>query len=212
MQSPPGHGDKDAMKQTETTWSTAGVASTGLATDARYTGAAIALHWIVAVAVVALIAWGWWMQTIPKDPVGPRVDAFNLHKSFGLLVLGLMVLRLAWRAAHAPPRLIDQPLWQVRVSKIVHWLLYLSLFVQPVSGYLGSAFSGYPVKWFGVVLPAWAPKSIAAKDAMSAIHAVNGWVLTILIAIHVAAAARHLFIERDSVVSRMWFATKSRPS
>lgn len=202
------------MKQSEskTLSSPAGIFVSHASGEARYTSPAIVLHWLVAVAVVALIAWGWWMQTIPKDPVGPRVDAFNLHKSFGLLVLGLMVVRLAWRAANAPPRPVDQPQWQVRVSKAVHWLLYISLFVQPLSGYLGSAFSGYPVKWFGVALPTWAAKSVAAKDAMSAIHSVNGWVLTILIAIHVAAAARHLFIARDGVVRRMWFAARSRPS
>jgi cytochrome b561 len=173
----------------------------------RYT-TAIVLHWIVAVTVIALIAWGWWMQTIPKQPVGPRVDAFNLHKSFGILVLGLMVVRLVWRAWHPPPPPVQQPLWQIRASRLVHWMLYVCLFVQPLSGYLGSAFSGYPVKWFGVVLPSWATKNVPTKDLMETIHAINSWVLVALIAIHIAAAAKHMLIDRDGVIRRMWFATR----
>ena len=60
----------------------------------RYTRTAIALHWLIAVAVIVQFGWGWWMQDIPKQPVGPRVDAFNLHKSLGLTILALMCIRV----------------------------------------------------------------------------------------------------------------------
>ena len=78
----------------------------------RYTRTAIALHWLVAVLVIAQIAWGWWMQEIPKQPVGPRVDAFNLHKSVGMTIFALMALRLGWRLGHPPPPLPAMPGWQ----------------------------------------------------------------------------------------------------
>src|SRR5450631_1144343 len=123
---------------------------------ARYSTTAIALHWIVALAVAAQIAFGWWMQEIPKLPVGPRVNAYNLHKSIGMSILLLMLVRLAWRASHPPPALPAMPAWQVLAARINHWLLYACLFVQPVTGYLGSVFSGYPVRFFGVLLPTWA--------------------------------------------------------
>ncbi|HEY5861915.1 MAG TPA: cytochrome b/b6 domain-containing protein, partial [Casimicrobiaceae bacterium] len=70
----------------------------------RYTRTAIALHWIIALAVIAQFTWGWVMLTIPKQPPGLRADAFNLHKSVGLTILALMILRALWRWRHpAPP-------------------------------------------------------------------------------------------------------------
>src|SRR5579862_8974604 len=114
----------------------------------RYTLTAALLHWTVAVVLIGLICWGWWMQSIPRQPLGPRVDAFNLHKSFGLLVLALVAVRVTWRAAHPPPSRPGEPAWQTRAAAFVHGALYVCLFIQPLSGYLGSAFSGFPVKWF----------------------------------------------------------------
>ena len=71
----------------------------------RYTRVAVVLHWLVAALVVAQVSWGWWMQTIAKQPPGVRADAFNLHKSIGLVMLALTLVRLGWRLAHPPPPL-----------------------------------------------------------------------------------------------------------
>jgi cytochrome b561 len=202
----------NAPRADQTMNETLAVRQTQTRTIERYTPTAIVLHWLIAVTVLGLIVWGWWMQTIPKDPVGPRVDAFNLHKSVGLAVLALMLIRLAWRAGHKPPELKAMPRWQVHASRIVHWGLYTCLVIQPLSGYLGSAFSGYPVKWFGVVLPAWATKSVATKDLMSAVHSLNSWILVALIGVHVVAALKHGLVDRDGVVRRMWFAAPPRAS
>src|SRR5215471_17843504 len=103
---------------------------------ARYPLAVIVLHWIVALAVIALVLLGWWMQTIAKIPVGPRADAYNLHKSIGLTVLLLMALRLAWRASHRPPELPPLPRWQAWAAHAVHISLYALMFVAAFSGYL----------------------------------------------------------------------------
>jgi cytochrome b561 len=172
--------------------------------ELRYTSTAAALHWIVAALVVLMIVLGWSMQAIPKVPVGPRVNAFNLHKSIGLTILALMVVRIAWRATHPAPSLPPMPLWQARTARTVHVLLYLCLFVQPLTGYLGSVFSGYPVKLYGIVLPSWAPKSEALKDAMSVAHLVNSLILVTAIALHVAGALKHALVARDGLVRRMW--------
>ena len=74
----------------------------------RYTRTAVVLHWVVAALVLAQFAWGWFMQTIPKQPPGWRADAFNLHKSVGLLILALMLVRLGWRLSQRPPPLPPQ--------------------------------------------------------------------------------------------------------
>jgi len=76
--------------------------------------------------------------------------------------------------------------------------------VQPVSGYLGSAFSGYPVRFFGVVLPAWAPRNDELKDALSVVHLVNSCVLVGALALHLAGTAKHALLEHDGSFRRIW--------
>jgi cytochrome b561 len=170
----------------------------------RYTTTAIVLHWLIAAAVIGLIGWGWWMQTIPKLPVGPRVDAFNLHKSIGMTVLLLMLVRIGWRSRYRPPPFMPMPRWQAQLAQAVHLLLYVCLIVQPLSGYLGSAFSGYPVRFFGIVLPAWASRHDMLKDGFSVVHLVNSWVLVGALALHVAGTVKHALLERDGSFRRIW--------
>jgi cytochrome b561 len=175
----------------------------------RYPTAVIVMHWAIALAVVALVILGWWMQTIPKEPVGPRADAYNLHKSIGLAALALMALRLAWRATHRPPRLPPLPPWQERAARAVHALLYLLMFAAALSGYLGSAVSGYPVKFFGLTLPAWAPAHAGLKEACSVVHLYSSWILAGVIAVHLGATLYHQWVLRDGLLWRMWPAARS---
>ena len=178
--------------------------------EPRYPLTVIVLHWAVAVAVVGITVLGWWMQTIPKDPVGPRADAYNLHKSIGLTVLLLMVVRLAWRASHRPPQLPPLPVWQARAAHAVHALLYVLLFVDAMSGYLGSAVSGFPVKFFGWVLPAWAAANVGLKEACSVVHFVSSWALVAVIGIHVMATFYHQWVLHDGLLWRMWLRRTTR--
>ncbi len=173
--------------------------------ERRYTSVAVALHWLIAIAVIGQFFWGWWMQEIPKQPPGVRADAFNLHKSIGLSIFGLMVLRLVWRIAHRPPPLPPMPRWQSRLAHANHALLYATLVLLPLTGYLGSVWSGYPVRYFGTTLPAWGVKSEALKNAMSAAHLALTWLLAVAVTLHVAAAAKHALIDRDGLLRRMWF-------
>lgn len=169
----------------------------------RYTWTAIALHWLIAVAVIVQFRWGWWMQGIPKLPPGPRVDAYNLHKSVGLTILALMAMRLVWRWRHPAPALPHMPDWQRRLAHANHWVLYVALFVMPFAGYLGSVFSGYPVKYFGMTLPAWGPKDESLKNLCSTVHLVTSFVLFFAVVLHVTAALKHALIDRDGLLSRM---------
>ena len=175
---------------------------------ARYTRTAVALHWLIAALFIGQFAWGWLMQEIPKSPPGVRADAFNVHKSIGLCLLGLMLFRLGWRIAHQPPALPPLPVWQARLAQITHVGLYVALIVQPVAGYLGSVWSGYPVKLFGVTLPAWGIKNPALKDAMSEVHLVTSFVLLALVLLHIAGALHHA-LRRDGIASRMSFGVRA---
>jgi len=168
-----------------------------------YTRTAVALHWLIAILVIAQFSWGWWMQEIPKQPVGPRVDAFNLHKSVGMTILALMVVRILWRIGHRPPPLPPMPSWQARAACVTHIVLYAVLVIHPLSGYLGSEFSGYPVKYFGMTLPSWAGKNVALKDFLSGMHLATSWVIATAVALHVAGALKHAFVDRDGLLARM---------
>lgn len=180
------------------------------AASTRYTRTAIFLHWLVAVLVLGQFTLGWLMQEIPKSPVGVRADTFNFHKSIGLCLLGLMLFRLGWRLSHRAPAWPAMPRWQRRLAGITHALLYVALIVMPLAGYLGSVFSGYPVKWFGIVLPAWGTDLPDVKEAMRTTHLVTSFVLLGLVSLHVAGAVHHA-LRGDGMPARMLPARRVRP-
>ena len=157
--------------------------------NAVYTRTAVALHWLIGIAVLAQITLGLWMITIPKSPPGVRAWWFNVHKSIGITLVAFIVLRLVWRFLHRPPELpAALPNWQRIAAKANHVLLYVCMIVMPVSGYLGSSFTKYPIKFWGVVLPRWIDPSPAAKELCSQIHYVTVCLFMLLVAVHMAAA------------------------
>ena len=178
-------------------------------TSERYTPIAVFLHWLVAAIVAGQFALGWLMQEIAKQPPGPRAAAFNLHKSIGLVVLALMLARIAWRLGHAPPALPAMPRWQALAARANHALLYALLAAMPIAGYLGSAYSGYPVRFFGIALPSWAARDNAIKDAMSDIHLAGAWLLAAAVALHLAAVAKHVLVDHDGILRRMGWKAPS---
>jgi cytochrome b561 len=175
-----------------------------------YDRVAVSLHWLIAAGIVAQIALGWWMIDIPKLPAGVRAYWFNLHKSIGLTLATLIVIRIVWRLTHRPPTLpTSVPDWQRRIASVSHALMYVCMIVMPLAGYLGSIFSGYPIKYFGSTLPGWGWKDDALKEFFSAVHYGTAWIFMSLIALHVTAAMKHLLLDRDVVFARMWPRARS---
>lgn len=173
--------------------------------DARYTAVAVTLHWLIATLVIMQLVLGWTMIEIPKEPVGVRAYWFNLHKSIGITIALLVLVRIGWRLRHpAPPLPSNVPLWQRRAARTSHALLYACLIGMPLAGFLGSTFSGYPIKYFGITLPQWGYKSDDLKSFFSAVHLGFAWVFMTLIALHASAAVKHLLVDRDRVFWRMW--------
>jgi cytochrome b561 len=155
-------------------------------------------------AILGQFALGWWMIDVPKDPPGVRAWWFNLHKSIGITLAALVVLRLLWRLGHPGPSLPGTlPRMQRIAAAGTHWALYACMLVMPLSGYLGSSFSKYPIKYFGNALPHWGWDWPAAKAFLSNVHLAAAWLLAALIAVHVVAALRHA-LRRDGLFSRMW--------
>lgn len=170
----------------------------------RYTATAQGLHWLTALLFVAILPVAWHMTMLERtDPT--RESWFTVHKSLGLTILALAVIRLAWRALHPPPLL---PGTMSRVEEWLamasHWLLYAILLAMPISGYLLSAAGGHPVSYFGLFdVPALVPQSPILSKAGATFHILGQWAVYGLVGLHVLATAWHIAVKRDGVLDRM---------
>jgi cytochrome b561 len=181
----------------------------------RYTGIAVALHWIVALLMIANVALAWIWPHLADASVRPAID---VHKSIGILVLGLAILRLLWRLSHQPPALpTSYQSWEIGVSHVTHWLLYAVIFFMPLSGWImDSAWKDaatHPMYWFGLVEwprigailhldPALRDK---VHDIFGASHVYCADLLYALFVLHVGGALKHQWIDKEPEVQRMWF-------
>lgn len=170
---------------------------------ARYDRFSVVLHWLMAVLIMGQVALGLWMIGLPKDGSGLRVSWFNVHKSWGMVLGLLVVLRLAW--ALLRPRVAALP--QARHLRLAasgaHRLLYALMLAVPLSGLFGSVFSGYPIRFFGMQLPKIAGRWDAAKELLSGVHQVSALALVLLIALHVLAFLYHQLVLKDALLQRM---------
>ena len=174
---------------------------------ARYGAIAIALHWVLALAILAMLGVGWYMTGLPFSP--QRLKLYNWHKWAGVAVLALSVLRLAWRLAHRPPALpapvrAAMPRWQQVAHHGTHHLMYALFLAVPLVGWAYSSAAGFPIVWFGALpLPDLLPKDKALADAIKPWHAWAAFTLAALVVLHVAAVVKHELIDRDGLLSRM---------
>ncbi len=168
----------------------------------RYSLPAIALHWLLAVAIVGAFGMGLYMADLPFSP--NRLKLFNWHKWAGVTILALSALRLLWRLSHKPPADLPMPGWQAFVAHITHGLLYVLFFAVPLVGWAYSSAAGFPIVWFGVIpLPDFVPKDKALADLLKDAHELLAWVMALLVVLHVGGALKHHFIDRDGLVQRM---------
>ncbi|KQT89892.1 cytochrome B [Methylobacterium sp. Leaf469] len=177
----------------------------------RYTVVAILLHWTSAFCVLALIGIGLVMTHAGLAPMR-QFQLYQWHKSVGITVLALTTLRLAWRAFHRPPRHpVGMPAPARRAAGAVHGLLYLLLVGLPLTGWAIVSLSPFqiPTVLYGLVpwphlpLAAFLTDAAAAEEVAKRVHACWAWLLTALLALHVAAALRHHLILRDDSLRRM---------
>ena len=164
----------------------------------NYTKTAGLLHWLIVGLVAALFCVGWFMTDLPRG--AERGYFFALHKSLGLSLFFLMLLRLWWRYKHTPPPFPEtvKP-WQQWFASRVHFGFYVLLFIQPMTGYLSSSFSGYSTKLFGLMLPSWASKNIVINEFFTSVHQFSSCLLLLLIFLHIGGAVSH--VARDGMVA-----------
>lgn len=173
----------------------------------RYGVVARCLHWGLAVALMGVFALGVYMHELPFSP--QRLKLYSWHKWAGVTILVLSGVRLLWRFAKGVPplpaaMLRAMPGWQRVAHHLTHGLLYGLFFAVPLSGWAYSSAAGFPVVWFGVLpLPDWVPVDPDLARTLKEIHEWLNWSLAGFVGLHVAAALKHHWIDRDGLLARM---------
>lgn len=162
-------------------------------------------HWLIALLIVIMLFLGFTFGIYPKSIVGV---VYNIHKSLGVTILFLMILRLAWRLANPTPRLPETtPHWQKVLARTSHTLLYILLIATPLCGWIMSTAAGKPPNfwWIGHLNAPWVMRSKITAEIASDVHTTLAITLSIVLAFHFLGALKHHFIDRDTVLKRMWF-------
>lgn len=169
-----------------------------------YTRTAIALHWLMALLMVCACGLGWVMTDIPGITPA-KLRYYSWHKWLGVTVFALAVLRVLWRGTHRAPALpAGMPAWQRAAAHATHLLLYLLMFAVPLTGYLFSSAANVPVVYLGLVrLPMLIGPDPVAKPVLRGLHVALNYTLAALVVLHVAAALKHQWQDRDGLLSRM---------
>jgi cytochrome b561 len=165
------------------------------------------LHWLIALLVIGVWVLGKVMVDVPDEELARKFQLYQLHKSIGVTVFALALLRLAWRLANPVP---DMPAgmraWERHAARVTHALFYLLLVAIPITGYLTAAASplGIPTVIFGVIpLPHAIGPDEATESLLGEVHEALGTLLAVLLILHVLAALKHHFVDRDPVLRRM---------
>ena len=195
-----------------------------LPNNSRYTKTAVLLHWLIALFLVVMFVLGWFMADLPKDApkqttfdfldlgvwtiqaseeMSPRNFYYNLHKSLGLTIFVLILFRIFWRVTHKPPAMLTsyKPL-ERKLATGAHHLLYMLMFAIPVTGLIMTLYSKYGLKWFGIDIYSGLDNKDIREFFVEA-HEIVGIILLVVLAVHVAGALKHKFIDKDQTMNRM---------
>jgi cytochrome b561 len=169
------------------------------------------LHWLVVVLIVLQVTLGLMAEDLP--PGVRKLGLLVRHRSVGITILAVVVLRLLWRWANPTPALPPTlKSWESSLARLTHVLLYVVLFAMPLSGWMMSSARGFPVSWFGFLqLPDLVSKNKPLYNALVSTHICLSYVLYAVVALHVAAALKHHFVLRDDVLRRMLPGTSTEP-
>ncbi len=169
----------------------------------RYTKTAISLHWLMAILLICLFAIGVYMHELPLSPW--KLQVYSWHKWAGVTAFILVLARLAWRLTHRPPPLpLNMPRSAELAAHAGHALLYLLMIAIPLTGWLMSSAKGVQTVYFGMIpLPDLLAKNKELGNLLQGVHAWLNYMLAAIVVIHIAAALKHHFIDKDNVLTRM---------
>jgi len=162
------------------------------------------LHWLIALLLICMFLVAYTMINIPRSEF--QFTLFYLHKATGLLILGLITLRLVWRLINVQPPLPPTvPQWQHVLSRSIFILLYILVFAMPLSGFLMSTLGGHTVSFYSLfVIPAF-DENKALSSFFAETHNILSYILIAAFVLHVLGALYHHYFLKDKVLSRMWF-------
>jgi cytochrome b561 len=174
----------------------------------RYSTPAILMHWTMALLIPVGMLLGLYMARLGFSPL--KLFLYSLHKWIGVAIFAMGTVRLVWRLTHvAPAPVASMPGWQRRAAGGLHGVLYLLMLVVPLAGWLYSSASGVPTVFLGIPafqLPDAIGRDVALASQLKALHQALAYLLASLVVLHIAAAAKHHFVNRDGVLRRMWTA------
>ena len=178
-------------------------------TENSYGIVAKGFHWLLFLMLTFMIIAGNFLESMPKGP--EKLQAAGMHKSFGVVVLLLILARLAWRLVNVTPKDADGiPAIQSLSARAMHWVLYLLMFAQPLAGILMSQAAGYPVSVFGLFeLPVLLDKDPSLAEFFRGAHGTVWILLAVAVIGHAGAALHHHFIRKDDVLKQMSLGAKA---
>jgi cytochrome b561 len=181
-------------------------------TAERWGSVQIGLHWTIA-ALVLLVQVPAGITMVASGPGLVQNVCYDIHKTNGIVIFILAIVRLSWRWAHPVPLLpADMPEWQARIAHITHALLYIVLFLMPITGFLYTAMGGFPVPFFMLVnLAQWVPVNKPVAEVFKWAHLGLQFVLYLTVILHVLGALQHHYVRKDGILRRMLSSTEPLP-
>jgi cytochrome b561 len=171
---------------------------------ARYSRVAVALHWVLGLAIIGAFVMGVYMSDLPNSPA--KLKLINYHKWAGITILTLSALRLLWRLTHRPPADVPMPAWQARAAHVTHFALYALFFAVPLVGWAYSSAAGFPVVVYGVLpLPDFVSPDKELAKVLKGTHGNLAFLMAIFVIGHIAGALKHQLIDHDGLIARMSF-------
>ena len=190
----------DGVRQRDMTKRSGGAGMARYRRIRRYTRPAIWMHWLVGIGIAFLFVHGFYMVELPEPG---RTASYNLHRTIGVLVFALVLVRIAWRIAHPPPAL-NMPPMQAYIADFTHTFIYALLVVNGVSGIVGWIASGDAIVLCGVELRHAGERHAPVADLTHIIGIATSRGLLAAVLLHVLGVAKHLAVDRDHLLSRMW--------
>lgn len=168
----------------------------------RYSSISIMLHWLIALMIFCAFPLGLYMADLPLSP--QKLQYYSWHKWAGVSIFVVVLIRIFWRIGHPPPVAVPMPGWQQLASGAVHYMLYLLMVIIPLSGWLMSSAHGFQTVWFGVLpLPDLLEKNHDLAETLEEVHELLNYGMLFLVGLHIAAALKHHFVDKDGLLSRM---------
>lgn len=183
--------------------------------ERRYTSLAITLHWLVAIGIVLNVFLALTWEYYPDESVRPAID---LHKSVGITVLGLAIMRSLWRLTHRPPALHSgYQKWEVQLSHLTHILLYVIIFAMPLTGWIMDSawekaaenpmflFGAFEWPRIGFIMAMDPATKKTIHDSFGEAHEYIAFVLYALVFLHIVGALKHQYVDKQRELQRMWY-------